>query len=397
MREAEELLEAGADELDMVISIGRFLQGDEQYVRDEIEQLVVSAGAVPVKVIIECCYLTRQQMERATELVVAAGAAYVKTSTGFGPSGAALEDVNDLVRWSAGRIKVKAAGGIRSLEDALAFVNAGAVRIGLQLQCQDHAGVEALPAADQVQQFQRVVLIVLDGVGVGELPDADQYGDRGAATLQHVARHAGGLTVPTLESLGLGRIAEFEGVGVPLLVRGCWGKMAEASAGKDSVTGHWELAGLQLDQPFAVFPDGFPDEIIDAFSLLAGCRPLGNIRFQRGTDILELLGEEHLRTGRPIVYTSIDSVFSDCRSRRGPAPRTALRNYAWQLLTCLRPYNICRVIARPFLGDRPENFYRTSRRHDYSQKPVRPTLLKRLCEQGITTCGIGKNPRSFCR
>ncbi len=130
LREAEELLEAGADELDMVISIGRFLQGDEQYVRDEIEQLVVSAGAVPVKVIIECCYLTRQQMERATELVVAAGAAYVKTSTGFGPSGAALEDVNDLVRWSAGRIKVKAAGGIRSLEDALAFVNAGAVRIG---------------------------------------------------------------------------------------------------------------------------------------------------------------------------------------------------------------------------------------------------------------------------
>ncbi len=245
-----------------------------------------------------------------------------------------------------------------------------------------------MPAADQVQQFQRVILVVLDGVGVGELPDADQYGDRGAATLQHVARHAGGLTVPTLESLGLGRIAEFEGVGVPPLVRGCWGKMAEASAGKDSVTGHWELAGLQLDQPFAVFPDGFPDEIIDAFSLLAGCRPLGNIR-SSGTDILELLGEEHLRTGRPIVYTSIDSVFQ-IAAHEEILPPEQLYALCQATFDMLRPYNICRVIARPFLGDRPVNFYRTSRRHDYSQKPVRPTLLKLLCEQGITTCGIGK-------
>ncbi len=130
LREAEQLLEAGADELDMVISIGRLLQGDEQYVSDEIAQLVAMAGAVPVKVIIECCYLSRQQMERATELVVAAGAAYVKTSTGFGPSGAKLEDVKDLVSWSAGRIKVKAAGGIRSLEDVLAFIAAGVDRIG---------------------------------------------------------------------------------------------------------------------------------------------------------------------------------------------------------------------------------------------------------------------------
>ncbi len=242
--------------------------------------------------------------------------------------------------------------------------------------------------ADRIQQFRRVVLIVLDGVGVGEAPDADLYGDCGAATLQHVAGHAGGLSVPTLELLGLGRIAEILGVGVPPLVRGCWGKMAEASAGKDSVTGHWELAGVQLDQPFSVFPDGFPDEIVDAFSLLAGCRPLGNVR-SSGTDILELFGEEHLCTGRPIVYTSIDSVFQ-IAAHEEILPPEQLYALCQATFDMLRPFNVCRVIARPFLGDRYDNFYRTGRRHDFSQKPAKPTLLKRLNELGVTTCGIGK-------
>lgn len=236
--------------------------------------------------------------------------------------------------------------------------------------------------------FKRIVVIVLDGVGIGALPDAENYGDQDAATLQHVAAAVGGLRLPQLERLGLGRIAALDGVKAVARPAACWGKMAEQSAGKDSVTGHWELAGIVLDTPFAIYPEGFPPEIIDAFVTVAGIEPLGNIAAS-GTDILRSLGEEHLRTGRPIVYTSTDSVFQIAAHERIMAPEQlyALCRATYQALL---PYNLCRVIARPFLGESAATFYRTTGRHDFPRLPPKETLLDRLCQCGVMTCGIGK-------
>jgi phosphopentomutase len=245
-----------------------------------------------------------------------------------------------------------------------------------------------VPQAESPAPFDRAVIIVLDGVGIGALPDAAVYADEGAATLQHVAAAVGGLQLPTLESLGLGRIAAIQGVAATDEPRACWGKMAEASAGKDSVTGHWELAGLVLEQPFHAYPEGFPEEIIALFAAAAGARPLGNCR-DSGTDILCRLGEEHLRSGRPIVYTSVDSVFQ-VAVHEEVMPPEQLYHLCGQTLEILRPYNVCRVIARPFLGGRADTFYRTHRRRDFSREPHAETLLSLLQAAGIETCGVGK-------
>ncbi|PLX96984.1 MAG: phosphopentomutase [Desulfuromonas sp.] len=236
--------------------------------------------------------------------------------------------------------------------------------------------------------FKRIIIIVLDGVGVGALPDAATYGDRDAATLQHVAMTVGGLRLPNLERLGLGRIAPIQGVRVLADPRGCWGKMAERSPGKDSVTGHWELAGIVLDQPFATYPEGFPEEIISAFIVATGLRPLGNVAAS-GTDILRQLGEEHLKTGRPIVYTSSDSVFQ-IAAHEEIIPREELYAICRKTEKILQPYNVCRVIARPFSGAGAADFFRTNGRHDFSLKPPRPNLLQLLSEHGVETFGVGK-------
>lgn len=236
--------------------------------------------------------------------------------------------------------------------------------------------------------FKRALVIVLDGVGCGALPDADDYGDRGAATLQHIASAVGGLHLPLLEKLGLGCIVPVAGVEPVNLPLACWGKMAEKSAGKDSVTGHWELAGVVLDEPFATYPNGFPPEIIAAFSAVAGMKPLGNVAAS-GTDILYRLGEEHLRSGRPIVYTSTDSVFQ-IAVHENIMPPEHLYRLCQATYQALLPFNICRVIARPFLGDSPTTFYRTSGRHDFPRTPPAATLLDLLQQQGLTTYGIGK-------
>ncbi len=235
---------------------------------------------------------------------------------------------------------------------------------------------------------RRVVLIVLDGVGIGALPDAASYGDEQAATLQHVAAAVGGLNLPHLAELGLGRLADIPGVPAVKNPSGCFGRMAEKSPGKDSVTGHWELAGVTLQQPFRTFPQGFPDPLIAEFSRVAGCRPLGNVAAS-GTDILRRLGEEHLRTGRPIVYTSSDSVFQIAAHEEVLPPEQlyALCHAAEKILL---PYNVCRVIARPFVGDCANNFRRTAGRHDFPQPPPAPTLLDQLQQSGISTCGVGK-------
>ena len=236
--------------------------------------------------------------------------------------------------------------------------------------------------------FTRVIWIVLDGVGIGALPDAHAYGDQDAATLQHVAAAVGGLDLPNLESLGLGCIAPIEGVSSQIRPAACWGKMAEKSPGKDSVTGHWELAGVVLAKPFATFPEGFTPEIIAAFTAETGMEPLGNIAAS-GTDILRQLGETHLQTGRPIVYTSSDSVFQ-IAAHEDVIPPERLYELCRKAEQVLLPYNVCRVIARPFRGSCAENFYRTHGRHDFPRRPVAETVLDLLQRQGIPTFGIGK-------
>ena len=236
--------------------------------------------------------------------------------------------------------------------------------------------------------FARIILIVLDGVGIGALPDAHLYGDQGSATLQHVAAGNGGLQLPNLAQLGLGRIAPIDGVEALATPTGSWGKMTEQGAGKDSVTGHWELAGVILDHPFATYPQGFPAQIMAAFHAATGFHAMGNI-VASGTDVIRDLGEEHLATGCPIVYTSSDSVFQ-IAAHEDIIPPDKLYTICRQTEIILRPHNVCRVIARPFAGTCSADFYRTSGRHDFSVQPPRSTVLERLQKKGISTCGIGK-------
>jgi len=235
---------------------------------------------------------------------------------------------------------------------------------------------------------RRVVLIVLDGVGIGALPDAAEYGDCGTHTLGHVLEKCGGLNLPNLQRLGLGNIGSFPYLAPIAAPLGCFGRMRERSRGKDTTTGHWEIAGLIQPEPFATYPQGFPPEIIEKFTAATGLVPLGNIAAS-GTDILRQLGEEHLRTGRPIVYTSADSVFQ-IAAHEEIIPVARLYEICEQARQILDPYRVGRVIARPFLGANAQNFKRTSRRHDYSMPPGGPTLLDRLLEAGQTVYGIGK-------
>lgn len=236
--------------------------------------------------------------------------------------------------------------------------------------------------------FKRVIAIVLDGVGIGAAPDAAAYGDEQAATLQHTASAVGGLNLPVLESLGLGCIASIEGVKAVARPRAWWGKMTECSAGKDSVTGHWELAGIVQDQPFSTWPDGFPEEIISAFTEVSGYQPLGNVAAD-GTGILTELGEEHLRSGRPIVYTSCDSVFQ-VAAHEEIIPLETLYDICLRTHQVVAPWRICRVIARPFLGEDAGSFFRAPGRHDFTLQPPRPNMLSQLYDAGLDVYAVGK-------
>ncbi len=234
----------------------------------------------------------------------------------------------------------------------------------------------------------RVVLIVLDGAGIGALPDADLYGDAGADTLGHVARACGGLHLPQLQSLGLGNLLDLQGVPPLPAPKGHFGRLRERSVGKDTTTGHWELAGMIQERPFAVFPAGFPPPIIETFTRETGLLPLGNIAAS-GTEILKDLGEEHLRTARPIVYTSTDSVFQ-IAAHEEVIPVERLYEICRTTRRILDPWHVGRVIARPFIGTCAADFRRTSRRHDFSIPPTAPTLLDALESAAISVCGVGK-------
>jgi phosphopentomutase len=229
---------------------------------------------------------------------------------------------------------------------------------------------------------------VLDGLGCGEAADAAAYGDSGSDTLGNVARAVGGLELPVLESLGLGCIRPLEGVSPVGSPRGAYGLMRPASAGKDSTAGHWEICGLTVGRPFPTYPQGFPVEVLEAFTRRTGRGILGN-KAASGTAIIAELGERHLATGDWIVYTSADSVFQvAAHEEKVPlAELYAACGEARALLT--GPHAVSRVIARPFVG-KAGAFQRTANRRDYSLDPVGPTLLDYLAERGIRRVGIGK-------
>lgn len=235
--------------------------------------------------------------------------------------------------------------------------------------------------------LQRAIVVVVDSAGVGAAGDAAEYGDEGANTVAHAAEHGGGLRTPTLGAWGLGHLADIRGVPPAEAPRAAWGRMREASHGKDTTTGHWELMGLVSRKGFETFPDGFPAELIDAFTKAAGRGVQGN-RTASGTAIIEELGTEHLRTGDLIVYTSADSVFQ-IAAHEEVVPLEELYATCAEARVLCDGYRVGRVIARPFVGD-PGSFTRTYHRRDFAMPPFGPTLLDRLAAAGIPVVGVGK-------
>jgi phosphopentomutase len=235
--------------------------------------------------------------------------------------------------------------------------------------------------------FKRVIWVVLDSVGVGEMPDAAQYGDAGSDTLGHIAQSRK-LHLDSLCRLGLGNIRPLDRLPPDAAPQGAYGKCALASPGKDTTTGHWEMAGIHLAKPFPVYPHGFPPEVMDEFERRIGRATLGN-KAASGTEIIQELGEEHLRTGSPIVYTSADSVFQ-VAAHEEVIPLFELYKICETAREILRgKHEVGRVIARPFIGS-PGSFTRTPNRHDYAVPPPKGMLLDRLAERDVEVFGIGK-------
>lgn len=237
-------------------------------------------------------------------------------------------------------------------------------------------------------QFSKVLWLVLDSVGIGALPDAAAYGDEGADTLLHAARSVPGFSLPNLARLGLGRLTSAPGVPPFPGPDGHFARMAEKSPGKDTTTGHWEMAGLAMREPFRTFTDhGFPPEIMAEFVRLSGFGTLGNYAAS-GTAIIEELGPEHQRTGRLIVYTSADSVFQ-IAAHEETVPPEKLYAACEVARSILNRYNVARVIARPFVG-KPGAYSRTYNRRDFSMIPPGPTVLDMLSSAGVQVVGVGK-------
>jgi phosphopentomutase len=236
--------------------------------------------------------------------------------------------------------------------------------------------------------LKRAIIIILDGVGIGEAPDAAEYGDAGSDTLGNVARACGGLRLPGLERFGLGNIRELEGVARRGDAVGAWGVMRPASAGKDSTAGHWEIAGVHLKRPFPTYPHGFPAELVERFARETGRGVIGNV-VGSGTDVINRFAAEHRSSGRWIVYTSADSVFQ-IAADEDVIPLTELYHGCEVARAILEPpHNVSRVIARPFVL-RDGDYNRTANRRDYSLAPPTETLLDALADAGIPRAGVGK-------
>ncbi|MCY8518222.1 phosphopentomutase [Bacillus atrophaeus] len=237
--------------------------------------------------------------------------------------------------------------------------------------------------------YNRVFLIVMDSVGIGEAPDAADFDDKGANTLGHIAEHMDGLHMPHMANLGLGLIGDIQGVEKTESPLAYYGKMKEASNGKDTMTGHWEIMGLYIDKPFKVFPEGFPDELIQELEKRSGRKIIGN-KPASGTEILDELGKEHVETGALIVYTSADSVLQ-IAAHEEVVPLDELYSICETAreLTLDPKYMVGRIIARPFVGE-PGNFKRTPNRHDYALKPFERTVMNELKDSGLDVISIGK-------
>ena len=235
--------------------------------------------------------------------------------------------------------------------------------------------------------IERVTILVLDSAGVGEMPDAKIYGDEGSNTIANTAQRNGGLKIPNLARLGLGKITSIQGVEDDPHPLASWGKMAEASPGKDTTTGHWEMAGVILQTPLPLYPKGFPGEILEEFKRQTGLEVLGN-KPASGTEIIQELGDEHVRTGKPIVYTSADSVFQ-IAAHEGVIPLKRLYEISEVARRILDPHGTARVIARPFTGEKGA-YVRTKNRRDFSLDPPEETVLDRLKAAKVPVTGVGK-------
>ena len=235
---------------------------------------------------------------------------------------------------------------------------------------------------------RRAIILVLDGVGIGAAPDAAAYGDVGSNTLGNLARAVGGFDLPNLERAGLGCIASLAGMAAVERPRAAWGLMLPASAGKDSTTGHWEIAGVHLARPFPTYPNGFPASLVELFAERTGRGVLGNIAAS-GTDVLTRFGPEHERTGRWILYTSADSVFQVAAHEDVVPVEELYAACATARGLLVSPNDVSRVIARPFIG-RPGAYVRTAGRKDFAIAPPEETLLDALAAAGIPRAGVGK-------
>ncbi|MGM0523473.1 MAG: phosphopentomutase [Bacillota bacterium] len=240
-----------------------------------------------------------------------------------------------------------------------------------------------------VEKFKRIFLVVMDSVGIGEAPDAKQFDDLGADTLGHIAERMNGLNMPTMGKLGLSNIREIKGIEKADQPLAHYTKMQEASNGKDTMTGHWEIMGLYIDQPFQTFPDGFPDDLLDELKEKTGRGIIGN-KPASGTEILVELGEEHMKTGDLIVYTSADSVLQ-IAAHEDVVPIEELYEICEtaRKMTMNDQYMVGRIIARPFTGE-PGAFERTSNRHDYALKPFGRTVMNALEDGGLDVVALGK-------
>jgi phosphopentomutase len=234
----------------------------------------------------------------------------------------------------------------------------------------------------------RFVLLVADSVGAGAMPDAAEYGDAGTDTLGNVSRAVGGLSLPALGRMGLGNVVSILGVPPVAHPAASWGRMAERSPGKDTITGHWEMMGVSLTAPLPLFRQGFPPEVLDPWIAATGVPGVLANRTASGTQIIEELGEEHQRTGKPIVYTSADSVFQ-VAAHEETVPLETL--YAWcrEARRILDPLRVARVIARPFVG-RPGAYQRTYNRKDFSLLPPRQTVIEQVAATGVPVVAVGK-------
>ncbi len=240
-----------------------------------------------------------------------------------------------------------------------------------------------------MKPINRVLVFVLDGVGAGEAPDAKEYGDKGSNSLGNTAKAVGGLNLPNLEAMGFGNITPMKGVKAVRPAQGAFGKMTPKSAGKDSITGHWELMGVYLEHAFPTYPKGFPIEILETFHQVTGLECIGN-KASSGTAIIQELGMEHMKTGKPIVYTSADSVFQ-IAAHEEIIPIDKLYDICKKSRDFLKDtHAVGRVIARPFIGDSPNTFERTSRRKDYPLKPITATVMDKLIKAGHEVYATGK-------